>query len=69
MWKAWRERRRAAAKSAGETRAVGLKLGGSTWSQRERVASGGPKGELGGKAKSISKGESWAIESWGTTEL
>jgi hypothetical protein len=35
-WKAWRERRSAAAKSAGETIAVGSKLGGSTWSQRER---------------------------------
>ena len=65
-WKAWREMRRAEAKSAGETIAAGSKLGGSIWSQRSRVGSGGPKGEFGGKAKSISKGESWAIDSWGT---
>ncbi len=64
-WKAWRERRSVAANSAGETIAVGSKLGGSIWSQRARVGSGGPKGELGGKAKSISKGKSWAIDSWG----
>ncbi len=65
-WKTWREMRKAVAKSAGDTRAVGLKSGGSIWSQRERAGSGGPKGELGGKAKSISKGESWAMESCGT---
>ena len=65
-WKAWSERRRAAAKSAGETAAVGSKSGGSIWSSREIAGSGGPKGDLGGKAKSISKGESWAIVSCGT---
>ena len=40
-WKAWSERRRAAAKSAGETAAVGSKSGGSIWSSRERAGSGG----------------------------
>ena len=57
------ERRRAAAKSEGETGNVGSKLGGSVWSQKTNAGSGGPNGELGGEAKSISKGETAAIES------
>jgi hypothetical protein len=58
--------RNAAAKSEGETGEVGSKLGGSVWSQRINAGSGGPNGELGGEAKSISKGESWARDSWET---
>ncbi len=58
--------RRAAIKASGETLGEGEKLGGSSWSMRRRAGSGGPKGDLGGAAKSISKGESWASESWET---
>ena len=66
VWKACMERRRAAAKSEGETGEAGSKLGGSVWSTRIKAGSGGPKGELGGQAKSISKGESCARDSWET---
>jgi hypothetical protein len=58
--------RKAAAKSEGETGEVGSKLGGSVWSHKTKAGSGGQKGEWGGEAKSISKGESWAIDSWET---
>ena len=61
--------RKAAAKSEGETGEVGSKFGGSVWSHKTNAGFGGPNGELGGEAKSISKGESWAIESWGTEVL
>jgi hypothetical protein len=66
VWKASTEMRRAAMNASGETGEPGLKSGGSSWSRSDKSGSGGPKGDLGGAAKSISNGESCASESWET---
>ena len=63
-WKAWTEMRNVVAKSVGEREDYGAWSWSFSW--RISAGSGGPKGELGGDAKSISNGQSWAMESWET---
>ncbi len=66
-WKAWTEVRRAATKASGEIGVEESRSGEeSSGTGSKRAGSGGPNGDVGGVPKSISNGESWASESWGT---
>jgi hypothetical protein len=64
-WNVWTEMRSASTKVSGET-GWGSDWGGSSKSGKVRFGSGGPNGDVRGDAKSISLGEMWPSDSWGT---